>query len=90
MPPPMTMSIFPQTYCTYDPGRLVLMSSFRSALGKAIQCLAKIGDELYIEAESDGVSNLGTESTFALTSTFPHVTQQLQFCALLPRCTSWL
>lgn len=29
------------------------------ALGKAIQCLAKIGDELYIEAETDGVSNHG-------------------------------
>ena len=29
---------------------------FITAFGKAILCLAKIGDELYIEAEPDGVS----------------------------------
>jgi len=26
-----------------------------AAFGRAIQCLAKIGDELYLEATSDGV-----------------------------------
>jgi len=48
---------------------------FYPALGKAIQCLAKIGDELYIEAKTDGVSSHGSESsilTTALMSSFPH------------------
>ena len=30
--------------------------TYFTAFGKAILCLAKIGDELYIEAEPDGVS----------------------------------
>ena len=41
---------------------------FYPALGKAIQCLAKIGDELYIEAETDGVSSHASESSLLTTS----------------------
>ena len=33
-----------------------LCTYFLPAFGKAILCLAKIGDELHIEAEPDGVS----------------------------------
>lgn len=58
MPPSM------KTSCVFLPNTCMQPWSRSSpllypALGKAIQCLAKIGDELYIEAETDGVSNHG-------------------------------